>query len=540
MLNFALKTKIFAILLLSGAAQAQTYEAALIPPQINGSPQSMTPLQLGDDAVRRVPLGFDFVYWDQTFDEAYVSSNGFVSFANVGHLCCNGRPMATAPRNTIYAYWTDLINYTGNPYFTRGEGSILFGWYGANEYGTNNPNTFEIGLFDDGKIQFNYGEVSSSPWRTIAAGLTGPGPDDNIQLFFGNDTQYLRNQSGIVTWASPEPLLDCRLTPSDPNCPPQDIAVNTGAPDPVAAALEPIVEAVMAQLEAPPVAEETAQGEQIESEDIPEIQQIREIAEEALAIAEQVAETSEVTVFATDPDREGEEARELGAERAEEREEAERLTPEQVAALAADSMQTDAMQEAQASLADAAEQEAQSQSNLAQETQASQMGQLAFSQDTQSQSAMVDAFVAAGAVRFDAMVSGGVFTGSFSAGGSGAPQSPMGSSPIEMAISSTSPTTVTTTLEILNSMPPPPTVVNVQQSEDGMSAGQSETIAEMGSVPAFDAYRQAALQDRPDFYAVRDIYRNRRLADANLELYRILQTNDAKWREMVDGQYGRE
>jgi hypothetical protein len=70
-----------------------------------------------------------------------------------------------------------------------------------------------------------------------------------------------------------------------------------------------------------------------------------------------------------------------------------------------------------------------------------------------------------------------------------------------------------------------------------MAEGQSDTIAEMGSVPAFDAYRQASLSDRADFYAIRDIYRNRRLRDANFEMYRMTQTNDAKWREIVDAQY---
>lgn len=66
---------------------------------------------------------------------------------------------------------------------------------------------------------------------------------------------------------------------------------------------------------------------------------------------------------------------------------------------------------------------------------------------------------------------------------------------------------------------------------------QSETMSAMASVPGFSAYTQVALQDRSDFYAVRDIYRNRRLRDANFELYRMMQTNDARWREMVDEQY---
>jgi len=47
------------------------------------------------------------------------------------------------------------------------------------------------------------------------------------------------------------------------------------------------------------------------------------------------------------------------------------------------------------------------------------------------------------------------------------------------------------------------------------------------------------LQDRPDFYAIRDIYRNRRLRDANFEMFRMTSVNNSKWQQMVDAQYER-
>lgn len=100
-----------------------------------------------------------------------------------------------------------------------------------------------------------------------------------------------------------------------------------------------------------------------------------------------------------------------------------------------------------------------------------------------------------------------------------------------------------TTFEILNNVgggtaaAPVAASASSEKSENEMAEGQSDTISEMGSVPAFNAYRQVALSDRADFYAVRDIYRNRRLRDADFEMYRMTQTNDAKWREIVDAQY---
>jgi hypothetical protein len=125
-----------------------------------------------------------------------------------------------------------------------------------------------------------------------------------------------------------------------------------------------------------------------------------------------------------------------------------------------------------------------------------------------------------------------------SGGGFGA-----GSSPLDAAISAGSPMSMTNTFEILNNVggqtaaAPVATSPTSEKSENEMAEGQSETINEMGSVPAFNAYRQAGLSDRADFYAVRDIYRNRRLRDADFEMYRMNQTNDAKWREIVDAQY---
>jgi hypothetical protein len=126
------------------------------------------------------------------------------------------------------------------------------------------------------------------------------------------------------------------------------------------------------------------------------------------------------------------------------------------------------------------------------------------------------------------------------AGGSGVG---VGSSPIDAAISVGSPMSMANTFEILNSVgsqssaAPVAASASSEKSDNEMSEGQSETIEEMGSVPAFNAYRQAVLSDRADFYAIRDIYSRRRLQDANFELYRMMQTNDARWQEMVDEQY---
>ena len=478
--------------------RAQTYEPVLVTPQILGAPTTMTPLHLGDDNTRNVALGFEFEYWGQTFTDVWVSSNGFVSFQSGNHLCCNGQPIEMAQRNTIYAYWSDLISYTGNPYYRRDDGSILFGWYGVNEYGTNNSSTFEIGLFANGDIRLNFGNLGFSGYRDFTAGLTGPTADDNIPLFYGRNAQFLQNQSGLLSWIAPQPevvAVDCNATPMDPTCPP---AAVDAIPDPVAA----ITEAVEQSTELAPE----------------QVAQVQEVAEIALERAEEVVEAAEVATPAEEPEADAEEAETAEEVSVAGADAAERLDPSEVAALAAVGLDP--------------EDSAQQQDAAMQETQQAQGGvqtQTGTMQETQDASASSTFTVQ---VRFD-----NAFSGSFVQGPSMSVS--QGSSPLDMAISAGSPMSVSNTVEALGLGSPPPAVSagNAPQSESGMSEGQGETISAMGAVPGFAAYTQASLQDRADFYAVRDIYRNRRLRDANFELYRLMQTNDARWQEMVDEQY---
>lgn len=435
----------------------------------------MTPLNLGDDNTRNVALGFDFDYWGQTFSDVWVSSNGFVSFQSGNHLCCNGRPIEMAQRNTIYAYWSDLISYTGNPYYRRDDGSILFGWYGVNEYGTNNSSTFEIGLFADGRIQLNFGNLGFSGYRDFTAGLTGPTASDNISLFYGRNAQFLQNQSGVLSWIAPQPevvAVDCNVTPMDPTCPP--VAEETIA-DPAAA-----------------IAEAVEQSVELEPE---QASQVQELAEAALERAEEETAATEATTSEDEPEAAAEAVADEG-----DGDTAERLDPDEVAALAATGVDyTESAQQ------DAAMQEVQ---------------------DASSSSAFTTQ------MRFDTTFGGALSMGPTISVAQSA-------SPLDMAISGGSPVSLANTAETLGLNSPPPVVsaANAPQSEGGMSEGQGETISAMGAVPGFAAYTQASLQDRADFYAVRDIYRNRRLRDANFELYRLMQTNDARWQEMVDEQY---
>jgi hypothetical protein len=559
---------LLAALLVSTSVAAQTYDPTLIPPQINGAPTTMTPLNLGDDSTRRVSLGFEFEYWGQTFTDVWVSSNGFVSFESGAHLCCNGQPIEQAQRNTIFAYWSDLISYTGNPFYRLSEGSALFGWYGTQEYGTNNRNTFEIGLFDNGNIQFNYGSLSASGWRDFMAGITGPEADNNIPLFYGRNPQLLQNQSGLLTYGLPTPevTIDCNATPMHPSCPPVSIVIDVGAPNPTETATESALEAAVASVEQAAM-EETQQ--EVQMEDAGDVEQVIEQAQEALEAADASLEVDAIVeadaVAAEEEAVEDDAIQELISEQGLEDlgPDQERLSPDELAALAAQTSKDDIIDETSASEAlvslalDGPADDAQGQdasSGISEQETSNQLSTALEESGQGMQSAFFEE--AAEVSQASAFESGSQSSQSFGSfqmrvdfGSSASVSSGnsigagVSSSPLDAAISAGGPMSMSTTLEILNNAggqtaaAPVVASASSEKSESEMAEGQSDTINEMGSVPAFNAYRQVALSDRADFYAVRDIYRNRRLRDADFEMYRMTQTNDAKWREIVDAQY---
>lgn len=433
-------------LLCAAPVAAQSYEPVLVEPQIAGTPATMTPLQLGDDSTAKIDLGFDFTYWGQTFSSAWVSSNGFVSFGTSANLCCNGQPIEQAPRNTIYGMWTDLISWS-NPYYARSEGSILFGWYDTQEYGTQNRFTFEIGLSSDNKIRINYGNLAPLTYHMATAGITGPGADDNIQLFYGRDPSGMRYQSGVLAWTEPKVTVDCAATPLDPSCPPQATQSVQAAP------IETIQDAYAADVQA-------------DQSDIAAVAMSEPEQEIDITVPAEETRSESVVVQVAEAVA------------------AERLTPDQVAALAAPTVELP----------------------------------------------LPGAGVT---VQFGAAQGGTGVTGSAAPAAFGAVFE-------TLSPSSNSPSSVANTLEVLNMSSAPAPQASVaqtdQQTGSAMSEGQNETMAAIAAVPGFSAYTRVALQDRPDFYALRDIYRNRRLRDANFEMYRMTQSNTSKWQEMVDEQ----
>ena len=135
---------------------------------INNNPAA-TPYQLWDDGWANVPLGFTFPFFDKTFTNSTMYSNGTVQFGppvngfpSNNTFCCNG---ITIDRNTPSAYnysilmmQTDLYGASGRNHYSLGNStSMTYGWYDVERLGVpQNKTSFELKIDNTGGIDMRW------------------------------------------------------------------------------------------------------------------------------------------------------------------------------------------------------------------------------------------------------------------------------------------------------------------------------------------------------------------------------------------------
>ena len=531
-MGFKRKIQVLLATLICWPVAAQDYTPVPIPPQIIGSPQTMTPLNGGDDSTRLVQLAFPFEYFGQTFTQAWVSSNGFVSFNNVGHLCCDGWPIENAPRNTIYGLWGDLIS-GGNPYFSTSSTATIFGWYGTQEYGSGLSNTFEIALFPDGKVQWNYGDVNNV-YHTVSAGLTGPTMADSISLFYGQNVNLLDNTSYVTGAAPPPPEPEPVFTPvavvPTPGPSASPVQVMTAEEETqFEAAVDAVFEAIEAQAESTPAAEEQSAAEEAVQEIVQEAQTEEASESEASAEETQAEESSdesgssgETTKSSSDqpagspPPPPGFNPTGGPVASSGSTQESEKVASSEVRRdRNVDFFQREAIEEADL-----------------------------FARETVLQATVQNvAFLAQADAQYAQQYGPQVTTET--AGVTYSLQPTEG--PTFSAVTTTfigSDTTVSSPagqaqqMELLNMAGMQGEMAAGTPTDVGdVNTGDGEAMAQLAAIPVgYSAYTQARIPDLP-FYQPKDIYKGRRIPDQNMALYLMMRGQDSRWQEMVDEQY---
>ena len=119
-----------------------------------------TAVTLGDDQwAGPFPLDFAFPFYEETFTEFYLSSNGWLSFSRpVSSDVNNARlPDPNEPRNLIAMFWDDLNPGAGGQVRYLAESNrLVVSFLGVPRYSSGGPYTFQAILTPDGVITLQY------------------------------------------------------------------------------------------------------------------------------------------------------------------------------------------------------------------------------------------------------------------------------------------------------------------------------------------------------------------------------------------------
>ena len=191
---------------------------------INNNPAA-TPYQLYDDGYANVPLGFTFPFFDRTFTNSTMYSNGTVQFGprNPGNntFCCTG---ITIDRNTPSAYnhsilmmQTDMYGGPGSHYSLGDGNSMTYGWYNVERLGVpQNKTSFELKIDSTGGIDMRWTGALIT-MNTPAIGIIGDASKGEfavIQQGGLNQNYTIPGLTQMTTGQTPDIVIDpCTSNP---------------------------------------------------------------------------------------------------------------------------------------------------------------------------------------------------------------------------------------------------------------------------------------------------------------------------------------
>jgi len=142
--------------------------------------EGTTPLSLsGDDNSTTVSLPFAFSLYGQSYNTAYVCTNGHVTFLNPGGTFClfsnSGIPSAGTPNAAIYPFWDDMYLDGSSSMWTStltSPNRFVIEWRNASFFPCCGDRLdFEVVLYENGQILTQYRNVDNSHEQGASATL---------------------------------------------------------------------------------------------------------------------------------------------------------------------------------------------------------------------------------------------------------------------------------------------------------------------------------------------------------------------------------
>ncbi|GAB5518608.1 MAG: hypothetical protein RhofKO_08590 [Rhodothermales bacterium] len=164
----------------------------------------LSDLELGDDGGATFNLPFDFSFYGETFNTVSIASNGYLTFgSDLSDWSNDDIPSGTEPNNLIAPLWDDFSPQFGGSVHAAQAidgSSFIAQWETVPFYDFNNPgttsNTFQVVLFADGSILFNYEDVEDGAGSSATVGLENGDASDGLRVAYNTD--YVKDNFSVV------------------------------------------------------------------------------------------------------------------------------------------------------------------------------------------------------------------------------------------------------------------------------------------------------------------------------------------------------
>lgn len=155
----------------------------------------------GDDTnTGPYPIGFNFPFYGNTFGTFRVSTNGFVSFTSTATSYSNTtlpNTGSTVPENLLAVLWDDMTFSTVKRAYYYNDGTrLIIEYLAVPRYGdTSNPNTFEIILYPNGTVIYQYLDIRAATKNSLTIGMQNQAKNDGLQVAY--NALYVKNNLAI-------------------------------------------------------------------------------------------------------------------------------------------------------------------------------------------------------------------------------------------------------------------------------------------------------------------------------------------------------
>ncbi len=162
-----------------------------------------TPLPLSDDDVALISLPFGFPYYGDTLHQFYVCSNGFLETSDDDPFVNDPLPVANL-ENLILPFWDDLNpNSGGQVLWWASDTLVVVEWNAVPHYSTGGPYTFEVLLYPDGRILFQYLNLNV-PTNSATIGIQGSHGANDFYLQYTYDGDPIEPADSLAILFYPE------------------------------------------------------------------------------------------------------------------------------------------------------------------------------------------------------------------------------------------------------------------------------------------------------------------------------------------------